>query len=219
MKNLQVELTQPNMICGHPKKQSKTQNISGLHGQHQAPSFEDVRCHNTEEQYQNFTLASKFGIEEGYELPSDSESEGDEECEWDALEDEEFSQKLAEMDQREDNNDRDWILEWEWRKAQKAQKHMFLSFASCGRLTYCDTARPKAYKKGPDVMSKSARMQRRYKTQWKGQLSLDSFGFTGDPKAQFLCTETELVCQWFSTLSRYSHLITTNSCLRAMAHL
>ena len=39
------------------------------------------------------------------------------------------------------------------------------------------SARPKIYKKGPDVMSKSERTQRRYRVQWRTQTSLDAFGF------------------------------------------
>lgn len=34
------------------------------------------------------------------------------------------------------------------------------------------------YKKGPDVMSKALRTQRRYKNAWKGQTTLDGFVFT-----------------------------------------
>ena len=38
-------------------------------------------------------------------------------------------------------------------------------------------ARPKTYKKGPDVMSKSERTQSRYRKEWKDQSTLASFGF------------------------------------------
>jgi len=126
------------MLRGRPKKRPRTQNISGLRGQHQAPdssvshALEDVRSDNMEERDQYFTLVSKFsGVEEGNEWLSDTESEDDEECEWDILESEEFCQKLVEMVQRENDKDRDWIPAWLWSKKQKARKCKFLFYASC----------------------------------------------------------------------------------------
>ena len=46
------------------------------------------------------------------------------------------------------------------------------------RLTLLSSsARPKTYKIGPDVMSKSERTRSRYRAQWKSQTKLDAFGF------------------------------------------
>ncbi|KAI6140787.1 hypothetical protein BKA82DRAFT_36334 [Pisolithus tinctorius] len=154
------------MPCGRPKKRPRTQNISGLRGQHHALSVNSDATSDdindmTNEEPTYIAPSLNFGIEEGNNVLSDSESDADEEAEWSILVDEEFSQKLAEMVQQEEEGDLDWILDWLQRKRKKACK-----------------SHPKTYKKGPDVMSKSVWTQQQYRAYWKGQSLLDSFGFT-----------------------------------------
>ncbi|KAI6144728.1 hypothetical protein BKA82DRAFT_4358552 [Pisolithus tinctorius] len=95
------------MPHGHPKKWPRTQNISGLHGQHHALSANSDATSDdindmTNEEPTYVAPSSNFGIEEGNNMLSDSESDADEEAEWSILEDEEFSQKPAEMVQQEE---------------------------------------------------------------------------------------------------------------------
>ncbi|KIO14503.1 hypothetical protein M404DRAFT_5824 [Pisolithus tinctorius Marx 270] len=115
------------MPCGHPKKRPRTQNISGLRGQHHALSVNSDATSDdindmTNEEPTYIAPSSNFGIEEGNNVLSDSESDADEEAKWSILEDEEFSQKLAEMVQQEEEGDPDWILDWLQRKRKKACK-------------------------------------------------------------------------------------------------
>ncbi|KAF8179909.1 hypothetical protein BJ912DRAFT_1062706 [Pholiota molesta] len=91
--------------------------------------------------------------------PEDDETDVDE-CEgskWSGFEDEEFTERLAEMAEMDDPNDTDWIPP-SLRTKKQPQKD-----------------RPPTYKKGPDVMSKSRRTQQRYKATFANQSRLDSF--------------------------------------------
>ncbi|KAF9236630.1 hypothetical protein BU15DRAFT_76727 [Melanogaster broomeanus] len=167
------------MPRGRPRK--RLRNISGLHGQleagHATPlaiAGDNSRPVDDSDQYEsesdhngqfkdNLAVAFdglKINFEEAYGDTDGSDmSDIDEEIELGILEDEEFGRKLAEMVEKEDGKDPEWIPERMRRKKQRCH------------------ARPKTYQKGPDVMSKSERTQRRHKAQWRTQTALDVFGF------------------------------------------
>ena len=78
------------------------------------------RCCDDEIRGQPETYGLKTNFEEEYEGDyTTDESDIDEEMELEHLSDERFSQKLAEMVQREDNVDLDWIPEQLQRQQEK----------------------------------------------------------------------------------------------------
>ncbi|KAG2081448.1 hypothetical protein BD769DRAFT_1398990 [Suillus cothurnatus] len=98
----------------------------------------------------------KLSFKQEYCEEDTDESDIDEEVECIVLNDKEFSRKLVEMVQKEEDGDPDWIPEQLQRKALKRAANR--------------KSRPSKYKKGPDMMSKSERTRQRYKAQWQGQI-------------------------------------------------
>ena len=112
------------MAGGRPKKRSK--NLSGLHNQQ--PQSRELRddsedvpgigesgqqeCHDEEIRGWDETYGLKMNFEEEYEGDCTTYgSDIDEEGELEHLDDEDFGQRLADMVQREDDVDVDWIPE------------------------------------------------------------------------------------------------------------
>ncbi|KAI5982018.1 hypothetical protein EDC04DRAFT_2916011 [Pisolithus marmoratus] len=167
------------MQHGHPKKKSK-HNISGLRGQQQCSTVSEHAADTLEpdedlaidSEFENLELRHAVALD-GLKVNFEREYEGDsttdgsdigEELDLEFLDDEDFGQKLLMMAEKEDGRDADWIPEQLQRKQKKcAAQHK---------------QRPKHYKKGPDMMSKSKRTQQCYRAAWATQATLDSFQFT-----------------------------------------
>ena len=84
--------------------------------------------------------------------------------------------KLA-LDEGDDMLDEDW-LPYRLRKTKKLKTgQSCVTRAQSRKLTLWNAERPKQYVKGPDIMSKSKRMQRHYCKASRNQKTLDSFIF------------------------------------------
>lgn len=161
------------MPHGWPKK--RLRNISRLHGQAAAPhatqigdksrTVDDSDQHDSEsdEHFEdNLAVALdglKFNFKKVYGDTDDDVSDIDEEIELGILEDKEFGKKLAEMIEREDGKDPEWIPERLWRKKKRSNKQQVdVSVWHLRNQILLISMKPahlKIYQKGPDVMSKS----------------------------------------------------------------
>ena len=158
-----LRLTMPH---GWPKKRPR--NISRLHGQAAAPhatqigdesrTVDDSDQHDSEsdEHFEdNLAVALdglKFNFKKVYGDTDNDVSDIDEEIELGILEDKKFGKKLAEMVEREDGKDPEWIPERLWRKKQKQQatsrrKCLTLEKSNIAHLN--ETSSPENIPKGP----------------------------------------------------------------------
>ncbi|KIK81411.1 hypothetical protein PAXRUDRAFT_15258 [Paxillus rubicundulus Ve08.2h10] len=99
----------------------------------------------------------KISYEQEYEQEVEegkSDLDIDDEIELEMVDDVKFGRRLAEMVEKENKKDVDWVP----RVLQQEPRQTI-------------------YIKGPDVMSKSKRMQQRYQHAWRNQSSLNKFGF------------------------------------------
>ncbi|TFK80727.1 hypothetical protein K466DRAFT_636180 [Polyporus arcularius HHB13444] len=154
------------MPGGRPRKHAK--NISGLRNQQRT----------TSNQSENLSVpsAERRDASEGREwephrihdslkpnfAEDDADSDLDEESDWEDLEDEETTHRMAAL------------MAWLERKCPDEE---WLPPAVLRQLKYNETRRrprPSKYKKGPDIGSKSARTKRRYKG-WQTQGNLNGY--------------------------------------------
>ena len=90
---------------------------------------------------------------------------------------------MLDMFEEEDEKDLDWLppkLEARRNKTQnnsKKGRYLPIEYQFTALITQPAPDRPKTYKKGPDVMSKSKRTQQRYQRTFRGQGKLTGFGF------------------------------------------
>ncbi|KAF9552179.1 hypothetical protein CPC08DRAFT_754904 [Agrocybe pediades] len=161
--------SKPVNIPRSPRSRDTSQSADGSEESNSRESSPGPDSEMDDEVYLKFkqSLGVDFGIEG--ELESDGatsdESEDDkndsDDSDWEG---EELRDRLFALciEEGDDLRDEDWV-------PPKLRKRK--------RFEISD-GRPKQYIKGPDVMSKSARTQRRYKGQFKKQQSLDLFGFS-----------------------------------------
>ena len=123
-----------------------------------------------------------MNLQYGDEFPEDTEQLEDEELdEWDGFRSEDLADAVFEMLEADDPNDLDWFPEqrkMQREKRKKNQKGQYTPIQSHFiRILSSVTMRPKAYQKGPDVMSKCSRTQQCYAVAFGGQGKLTGFGF------------------------------------------
>ncbi|KAJ7858868.1 hypothetical protein B0H13DRAFT_1901681 [Mycena leptocephala] len=106
------------------------------------------------------SLRNDWEAEERALTNSDIDSELGSDADWDMDEEEGLESMKALARQVDPTDDGEWLPPKQVRENLQKRE------------------RPKVYIKGPDVMSKSARTQRRYKKSWQTQTRLDNFRFT-----------------------------------------
>ncbi|KAG6327462.1 hypothetical protein ID866_11627 [Astraeus odoratus] len=166
------------MARGRPRKKQKS--ASGLRSQELESLAPEADVPSAEKDIDDDSGTNQdietCGLESAHEHRSDFDidkpgSEKDEEA---GLGDEEFGRRLAEMMDKEDNRDCDWIPKRLLRQRERRMEER-----------RCEPLMPltKGYMTGPDVMSKSKRTQTRYRKHWRNQTRLDVFGFGRDKVA------------------------------------
>jgi len=112
--------------------------------------------------------------------PDEGEEEEEELEEWEGFGKEDLAEAMVGMFEVDDPSDLDWLperLKNKRNKRKKEKKGMYSQSFSLISLLIMQPERPKTYQKGPDVMSKSERTQRRHARAFRGQGQLTGFGF------------------------------------------
>ena len=111
------------------------------------------------------------------------EAEDEEISVWEGFQQEDLADAMLDMFEEEDEKDLDWLppkLEARRNKTQnnsKKGRYLPIEYQFTALITQPAPDRPKTYKKGPDVMSKSKRTQQRYQRTFRGQGKLTGFRF------------------------------------------
>jgi len=191
------------MARGQPvKKPWPTLNISGLHNQSrqsspfsestpqptpprsQAPSPDgDESDLEEDDEDLDFLIhfdTLKINLAHEKACPDEGEEEEEELEEWEGFGKEDLAEAMVGMFEVDDPSDLDWLperLKNKRNKRKKEKKGMYSQSFSLISLLIMQPERPKTYQKGPDVMSKSERTQRRHTRAFQGQGQLSGFGF------------------------------------------
>ena len=120
---------------------------------------------------------------EGEVMDVNGEAEDEEISVWEGFQQEDLADAMLDMFEEEDEKDLDWLppkLEARRNKTQnnsKKGRYLPIEYQFTALITQPAPNRPKTYKKGPDVMSKSKCTQQRYQRTFRGQGKLTGFGF------------------------------------------
>ncbi|KAF8317806.1 hypothetical protein F5887DRAFT_1088617 [Amanita rubescens] len=111
--------------------------------------------------------------------PDDDGDDGDdsalEEVEWSGFHSPDLADAIGAMIHDDDPTDLDWVPSRMRKELVRREKVWIDSLKECFRILKLPAERPNEYKKGPSVMSKSARTQRHYQKAFRGQRMLTGF--------------------------------------------